>query len=242
MAISLQTPASAIPVASPQAGPVIVGSAPSLASLEGQAQVLQEQLNQLLAQRAGHATRLRMMRGDERDVVAAQLKQVNAQIANTAGDLATVRAQIAMRQGKPMPQTSVPSDFQTPPGNRGNVDGQVTAVLIIFTLAVLMPIALGITRRLWRRTPKDSDGSLADRVSPRLEQLERAVDSIAIEIERISEGQRFVTKVLAERMPLAQPPALSDAPESSLRALGAGPIEPIRVAERQAVRQSVTPH
>jgi hypothetical protein len=33
----------------------------------------------------------------------------------------------------------------------------------------------------------------------RLERLEQAVDTIAIEIERISENQRFTTKLLSER-------------------------------------------
>lgn len=33
----------------------------------------------------------------------------------------------------------------------------------------------------------------------RMERLERAIDSIAVEVERISENQRFVTKLLAER-------------------------------------------
>lgn len=33
----------------------------------------------------------------------------------------------------------------------------------------------------------------------RLERLEQAVEAIAIEIERVSEGQRFVTKMLADR-------------------------------------------
>jgi hypothetical protein len=32
----------------------------------------------------------------------------------------------------------------------------------------------------------------------RLERLEQGVEAIAIEIERVSEGQRFVTKLLAE--------------------------------------------
>lgn len=36
----------------------------------------------------------------------------------------------------------------------------------------------------------------------RLERVEQAVEAIAIEIERVSEGQRFVTKLLNER---AQP-------------------------------------
>lgn len=33
----------------------------------------------------------------------------------------------------------------------------------------------------------------------RLARIEQAVESIAIEVERISEGQRFTTKLLAER-------------------------------------------
>lgn len=33
----------------------------------------------------------------------------------------------------------------------------------------------------------------------RLDRLEQAVDAIAVEVERISEGQRFVTKLLTDR-------------------------------------------
>jgi hypothetical protein len=33
----------------------------------------------------------------------------------------------------------------------------------------------------------------------RLERMEHAIDAIAVEIERISEGQRFTTKLLSER-------------------------------------------
>jgi hypothetical protein len=37
----------------------------------------------------------------------------------------------------------------------------------------------------------------------RLLRLEQAVDSIAVEVERISEGQRFLTKLQTEREPRA---------------------------------------
>ena len=37
------------------------------------------------------------------------------------------------------------------------------------------------------------------REAPELEQLMNAVDAIAVEVERISEAQRFTTKVLVER-------------------------------------------
>lgn len=33
----------------------------------------------------------------------------------------------------------------------------------------------------------------------RLERIEQAVDAIALEMERVSEGQRFTTRLLAER-------------------------------------------
>ena len=40
---------------------------------------------------------------------------------------------------------------------------------------------------------------LSDAHDERLARIEQAVESIAIEVERISEGQRFTTKLLAER-------------------------------------------
>jgi predicted TPR repeat methyltransferase len=47
-------------------------------------------------------------------------------------------------------------------------------------------------------------GEIVDRMA----KLDNAVDSMAVEVERISEGQRFVTKLLADR---GATPALPDA-------------------------------
>jgi ribonuclease D len=51
-------------------------------------------------------------------------------------------------------------------------------------------------------------------VMSRLERIEQAVDAIAVEVERISEGQRFTTKLLSETRgnalpapPTGSPPA-----------------------------------
>jgi hypothetical protein len=38
-------------------------------------------------------------------------------------------------------------------------------------------------------------------IEERLSRIEHAVDSIAIEVERVSEGQRFTTRLLSERQP-----------------------------------------
>ena len=43
----------------------------------------------------------------------------------------------------------------------------------------------------------------------RLARIEQAIDAMAVEVERISEGQRFVTKLLADR-PIAE--GANDAP------------------------------
>jgi hypothetical protein len=39
----------------------------------------------------------------------------------------------------------------------------------------------------------------SDQIDARLARLESAVDTIAVEIERVSEAQRFTTRILAER-------------------------------------------
>jgi hypothetical protein len=41
-------------------------------------------------------------------------------------------------------------------------------------------------------------------VSAQLNQLNQAVDAIALEVERISEGQRFTTRLLSEQRDVAR--------------------------------------
>jgi len=72
----------------------------------------------------------------------------------------------------------------------------VVCTTIVATVGCL--VAIGVSarlllmraKRLAQRPPIDDD---------RLLHLEQAVDAIAIEIERISEAQRFTTKLLADR-------------------------------------------
>jgi hypothetical protein len=71
-------------------------------------------------------------------------------------------------------------------------------------IAIGFPIARAYARRLERETGRPA--SPAD-VTARLQRMEQAIDSIAVEVERISEGQRFTTKLLSERsMPSSPAP------------------------------------
>jgi hypothetical protein len=63
---------------------------------------------------------------------------------------------------------------------------------------LLYPIFRGLGRRLEGRPDAGAIGATSDSAK-RLERMEHAIEAMAVEVERISEGQRFVTKLLAER-------------------------------------------
>ena len=86
-----------------------------------------------------------------------------------------------------------------PPMN--DMPDNVLALSIVFTLFVLFPIAITFARNLWKRGSVRTIVQSAPETSERLERLEQGVEAKAIEIERVSEGQRFVTKLLSEAAP-----------------------------------------
>ena len=59
--------------------------------------------------------------------------------------------------------------------------------------------------------------ALSPDVAARLERMEQNIDAIAVEIERISEGQRFTTKLLAESTNTPIPPQADRLPGSPRR-------------------------
>jgi hypothetical protein len=69
---------------------------------------------------------------------------------------------------------------------------------MVSIIAVAMPLARAYARRMESGAGRPS---VPPDVTARLERMEQAIDSIAVEIERISEGQRFTTRLLADRVP-----------------------------------------
>ena len=81
----------------------------------------------------------------------------------------------------------------------GNISpGQFTGISIIFILFVLGPLAASFGRLMWRRSTKPAMPPGWYDAAQRLERLEQAVDTIAVEVERVSEGQRFMTKIMTQ--------------------------------------------
>ncbi len=71
----------------------------------------------------------------------------------------------------------------------GIVLGCLTAIFVVGAIA-------------WAAVKRRQQGALPEeameRIDSRMERIELAVDSIAVEVERVSEGQRFVTRLLAD--------------------------------------------
>ena len=81
----------------------------------------------------------------------------------------------------------------------------IGALFVIPMCVIGWPVARAYARRL---EAQPTAPSVPVEVQARLERMEQAIDSIAIEVERISEGQRFTTKLLSERgSPAALPAA-----------------------------------
>ena len=77
--------------------------------------------------------------------------------------------------------------------------------IVLFATVPVMAIGIPIARAFAKRMEREgSVQQVPADVTARLERIEHAIDSIAVEVERISEGQRFTTKLLSERT--AAPP------------------------------------
>lgn len=99
----------------------------------------------------------------------------------------------------------VPLVLQGPPFPPGFIPHEAVEIVQSFFITVAV-IALGIpllrafARRFIDRPPVTP--VLAANVENRLERIEQAVEAVAIEVERISESQRYLTKLMAEpRLP-----------------------------------------
>src|SRR3954462_13078604 len=76
---------------------------------------------------------------------------------------------------------------------------EIVVPLGAFATAVVLAIGVPVARAYSRRM--DAEGKnprIPSEVTGRLERIEQAIEAVAIEVERISEGQRFTTRLLSE--------------------------------------------
>ena len=77
---------------------------------------------------------------------------------------------------------------------------EIVVPLGAFATAIICAIGIPLTRAYARKMDAEAKNPRVPmEVTGRLERIEQSLEAVAIEVERISEGQRFTTKLLAER-------------------------------------------
>lgn len=162
--------------------------------LVNQRNVLRSQLDDLSELRQEVRREMNSAVGDvDKTGLEQRLNGVDVRIAQVTIQLAEVDAKVAVAAGVPGAIVETPP----PPFNPGNPD-ELIAMGIAFGTLLALPIIIAYARRIWNRGGA-APAALSQDVSERIRAMERSLDAVAVEVERIGEGQRFVTQLLAAR-------------------------------------------
>jgi multidrug efflux pump subunit AcrA (membrane-fusion protein) len=112
-----------------------------------------------------------------------------------------VAQRIRVEQGQGAGQGVIVLPPTPPPWQRNEIPPQAVDIVTMFIIATVicivgLPIARAIGRWIDRRglpSPVNAD------LGAQMNRIEQAVDSMSIEVERISEAQRFQAKLLSDR-------------------------------------------
>jgi hypothetical protein len=156
----------------------------------------------------------------ESNLVAADRAGLEKRVVEIDGRISDVDKQIATSDAEVARSAAVPgAAIQPPQPPRPGPPDEAYALGALFVVVAFLPLSIALARRVWRRSAAVTV-HMTNQLSERMSSIERGVEAVAVEVERIGEGQRFVTQLLAE---------------SGRRSVGAGTAEPIVLKQRDAV-------
>ena len=203
--------------------PVVVGPGfPGRTSPTAVYEAMRQQRNELRNQ----LERLEEQREDVTDelrspnVQSADKQGLESRLASIDARIAAVETQLAEADAAVARAAAIPGAVQPPPPPRPRQGPPEEVIVLagIFMFVVILPLTIAYARRIWRRGAA-AVAAIPQEIYDRFNRLDQAVDSIAIEVERIGEGQRFLTRLHSER------------------GLGAGVAERVEAREREPQRQ-----
>lgn len=173
-----------------------------------QRRVLLDQLSDLEEKRLAIARRLRegKVTGADKAGLDARLIELDGRIASTDKLIAQADARLAEAAGLPGAVA-----IERPRQNGIPDEAFVFGGLVM--IAAILPLSIAWARRIIRRGGAPT--SPTKDFDERFTRLEQALDAVAIEVERVGESQRYVSKML-----------------------GPGAAQPIEIQQREALRQS----
>lgn len=191
-------------------------------ALRQQRSELSDQLTSAASRRRSLANQLvEMPSGAAREGLEARIRILDQRILRLEADIDATGQLI----------TTAPASTLVPPPSPKVLGGmsEESAVILggLFTVFVMAPLAFAAARLMFRRAKVPVPAPGAAESAARLERIEQAVDAIAIEVERISEGQRFTTRLLSE----AQGLSAFGGGNAAGEAIPARQLEPARLGE-----------
>jgi hypothetical protein len=216
-------PVPPVPPAPPAIqGKVVVGgkqlTSPNevYSGLVHQRKVLGDQMEQLKDERRDVTDRLNQ-RSDDKELHLADADKAGLEkrLTTIDGRIEALDKQIAASDAQVAQAAAVPGAVVDPPPYVRQGPPEEAFVLGgIFLFVAIFPLSIAYARRIWRRGASVV-AALPHDIVERFSQLDQAVESIAVEVERIGEGQRFITRVLSD--------------QGSRSALGEGAARPVEV-------------
>jgi archaellum component FlaC len=177
-------------------GRVVLPGEAQYYTLKAREKELTEQREQLEERREDLARQFEQKTGIDKEGVGERLKGIDQRLQKLEIDLGQVAAEVA---------NAAPATLAVPEPiirYRGNSDEDMVAAGFIggfMTLALLSPFFF----RAWRRRRRAGQTSTTTGSVPviggeRIERMEQSIEAIAVEIERVSENQRFMTRLMTE--------------------------------------------
>ena len=164
------------------------------AALRRRRSELSDQLTSASNRRSQLVRQIERMDPIAREGVQQRIQLLDQRILQLESDIALTGQQVAASTALVSSREPARPGFPV-----NNVRMNYTVIALAFTFAVLMPLAIAIARLIWKRTTAPvPHRSASTEDSQRLLRLEQAIDTIAIEVERVSEGQRYVTQLMAD--------------------------------------------
>jgi hypothetical protein len=215
---TMQTPqGSAAPAAAPEAPaipqvpalPVTGGPTAAWEAARAARNELRNQLDRLVDQRHDLLREL-----EDHDVAGPATSGMQARIQGLDARIAQLDIAVAQADANVATAAAVPGAVVEPP--RPFRDGPPEEVFFMvppLLALIFLPMAIAMARRIWKRTTGQVPASLPSDLAERLNRLEAMGETTALEVERIGEGQRFVTRLLTER----EAPLLGDAERIGFR-------------------------
>lgn len=125
-----------------------------------------------------------------------RVRILDQRLVQLESDLATTGRQLA---GAPGDLVRFAERDNRPSSNQSGGDWDEGMAAGTFMTLFGVAVVYGVRRWRRRKNPRPRKNDLPSDSAPRLERLEQGMEAIAIEIERVSEGQRFLTKLLSEQ-------------------------------------------